>query len=174
MSNDCLFCKIISGDIPSNKVYSDDHVYAFHDINPAAPTHVLVIPRKHLSAVNDRSEEHEPLLGALMAAANRIVAQLEPGRIRLPLCHQHRKPWWPNRFSPSSSHSWRPSLDLASGLNQRSAKPCKAEIASVSASTAPCSVISAVTRRAGVTSKPGLLVLTPGGAVRTRPVARQA
>ena len=76
MSNDCLFCKIISGDIPSNKVYSDDHVYAFHDINPAAPTHVLVIPRKHLSAVNDRSEEHEPLLGALMAAANRIVAQL--------------------------------------------------------------------------------------------------
>ena len=56
MSNDCLFCKIISGDIPSNKVYSDDHVYAFHDINPAAPTHVLVIPRKHLSAVNDRSE----------------------------------------------------------------------------------------------------------------------
>lgn len=76
MSNDCLFCKIISGDIPSNKVYSDDHVYAFHDINPAAPTHVLVIPRKHLSAVNDRSEEHEPLLGALMVAANRIVAQL--------------------------------------------------------------------------------------------------
>lgn len=76
MSNDCLFCKIISGDIPSNKVYSDDYVYAFHDINPAAPTHVLVIPRKHLSAVNDRSEEHEPLLGALMAAANRIVAQL--------------------------------------------------------------------------------------------------
>ena len=76
MSNDCLFCKIISGDIPSNKVYSDDHVYAFHDINPAAPTHVLVIPRKHLSAVNDRSEEHEPLLGALMAAANRIVVQL--------------------------------------------------------------------------------------------------
>jgi histidine triad (HIT) family protein len=76
MSNDCLFCKIISGDIPSNKVYSDDYVYAFHDINPAAPTHVLVIPRKHLSAVNDRSEEHEPLLGALMAAANRIVVQL--------------------------------------------------------------------------------------------------
>ncbi|MGB0442294.1 MAG: histidine triad nucleotide-binding protein [Pseudohongiellaceae bacterium] len=76
MSNDCLFCKIISGDIPSNKVYSDDHVYAFHDINPAAPTHVLVIPRKHLSAVNDCSEEHEPLLGALMAAANRIVVQL--------------------------------------------------------------------------------------------------
>ena len=76
MSNDCVFCKIISGDIPSNKVYSDDQVYAFHDINPAAPTHVLVIPRKHLSAVNDRSEEHEPLLGALMAAANRIVVQL--------------------------------------------------------------------------------------------------
>jgi histidine triad (HIT) family protein len=46
MSADCLFCKIIAGDIPSNKVYSDAHVYAFHDINPAAPTHVLVIPKK--------------------------------------------------------------------------------------------------------------------------------
>ena len=82
MSNDCLFCKIIAGDIPSNKVYSDEHVYAFHDINPAAPTHVLVIPNKHLSAVNDGSEENEALFGKLVLAANKIVAQLgleEPG-----------------------------------------------------------------------------------------------
>ena len=72
MSADCLFCKIIAGAIPSNKVYSDEHVYAFHDINPAAPTHVLVIPKKHLSAVNDGGEENEALLGKLMLAANKI------------------------------------------------------------------------------------------------------
>lgn len=76
MSADCLFCKIIAGDIPSNKVYSDEHVYAFHDINPAAPTHVLVIPKKHLSAVNDGAEENEALLGKLMLAANKIAAEL--------------------------------------------------------------------------------------------------
>ena len=52
MSQDCLFCKIIAGEIPSNKVYSDDDVYAFHDINPVAPTHILVIPKKHLTYVN--------------------------------------------------------------------------------------------------------------------------
>ena len=76
MSYDCLFCKIISGEIPSNEVYSDDQVYAFHDINPAAPTHVLVVPKKHISAVNDSSEDHQSLLSALLVAANRIVTQL--------------------------------------------------------------------------------------------------
>ena len=50
---DCLFCKIIKGDIPSTKVYEDDVVYAFRDINPQAPTHILVIPKAHLSSVND-------------------------------------------------------------------------------------------------------------------------
>ena len=76
MPNDCLFCKIISGEIPSKEVYSNDHVYAFHDINPAAPAHVLVVPRKHVSAVNDQSEEHEALFGALIVAANKIVGRL--------------------------------------------------------------------------------------------------
>jgi histidine triad (HIT) family protein len=76
MSADCLFCKIIAGDIPSNKVYSDEHVYAFHDINPAAPTHVLVIPKKHLSAVNDGGAGNEVLLGKLLLAANIIAADL--------------------------------------------------------------------------------------------------
>ena len=51
--SDCLFCKIIAGDIPSTKVYDDELVYAFRDINPQAPTHILVIPKAHLSSVND-------------------------------------------------------------------------------------------------------------------------
>ena len=73
MSNDCLFCKIIAGEIPSNKVYSDDDVYAFHDINPAAPTHILVIPKKHLTYV---SSAGEALLGKLLLKANQIAADL--------------------------------------------------------------------------------------------------
>ena len=75
MSEDCLFCKIISGDIPSNKVYSDESVYAFHDINPAAPTHILVIPRKHLHNVAASDSDDEALLGKLLLAANKIATQ---------------------------------------------------------------------------------------------------
>ncbi|MBL4728537.1 MAG: histidine triad nucleotide-binding protein [Gammaproteobacteria bacterium] len=76
MADDCLFCKIIAGEIPSNKVYSDDDVYAFHDINPAAPTHILVIPRKHLSYVSSAGEGDEALLGKLLLKANQIAANL--------------------------------------------------------------------------------------------------
>ena len=75
MSDDCLFCKIIAGDIPSNKVYSDDDVYAFHDINPAAPSHILIIPKKHITAVNQADAGDEALLGRLIMRANEIAEQ---------------------------------------------------------------------------------------------------
>lgn len=74
MADDCLFCKIIAGDIPSNKVYSDDDVYAFHDINPAAPTHILLIPKKHLSCVSSAQAEDQALLGKMLLKANEIAA----------------------------------------------------------------------------------------------------
>ena len=74
MSNDCLFCKIIAGEIPSNKVYSDDDLYAFHDINPAAPTHILIIPKKHLTYVNSADEGDEALMGKLLLKAKQIAA----------------------------------------------------------------------------------------------------
>ncbi len=73
MSEDCLFCKIISGDVPSNKVYSDAEVYAFHDISPAAPTHILIIPRKHLTSIAHANEQDEALLGHLLLKANEIA-----------------------------------------------------------------------------------------------------
>lgn len=76
MADDCLFCKIIAREIPSNKVYSDDDVYAFHDINPAAPIHILVIPKKHLSSINAASEDDEALLGKLLLRANQIATNL--------------------------------------------------------------------------------------------------
>ncbi len=73
MADDCLFCKIISGDIPSNKVYEDDDVYAFHDINPAAPTHILIIPKKHLNDITVAEEEDAELIGKLVLRANKIA-----------------------------------------------------------------------------------------------------
>ena len=56
--NDCLFCKIIAGEIPGSTVYEDEKVYAFRDINPQAPVHVLVVPKQHLASANDISEEN--------------------------------------------------------------------------------------------------------------------
>ncbi|NQV71219.1 MAG: histidine triad nucleotide-binding protein [Pseudohongiella sp.] len=73
MSDDCLFCKIIAGEIPSNKVYSDDDSYAFHDINPAAPVHVLVVPKKHICDMQATSDADEALLGNLLLKANKIA-----------------------------------------------------------------------------------------------------
>ena len=73
MSDDCLFCKIIAGEIPSNKVYEDRDVYAFHDISPAAPTHILIIPKKHIAAVKDASSEDAELLGRLTLKAAEIA-----------------------------------------------------------------------------------------------------
>lgn len=73
MAEDCLFCKIIAGDIPSNKVFEDEDVYAFHDIKPAAPTHILVIPKKHLHAVNAANEAEQALLGKVLLTANQIA-----------------------------------------------------------------------------------------------------
>ncbi|OFE12634.1 histidine triad nucleotide-binding protein [Pseudohongiella acticola] len=73
MSNDCLFCRIAAGDIPSQEVYSDEHVYAFHDINPTAPTHILVIPRKHLNSVCDAGPDDEALMGKLLLTGQQIA-----------------------------------------------------------------------------------------------------
>ncbi len=63
--SDCLFCKIIAGDIPSTKVYEDDAVYAFRDINPQAPTHILVIPKAHISGCNDVTAENSALVARI-------------------------------------------------------------------------------------------------------------
>jgi len=78
--DDCIFCKILRGDIPSDKVYEDEDVYAFRDIHPKAPTHVLVIPRRHVPTLSDA--EDEPLLGRLMNRVRMIadeVLKLEAG-----------------------------------------------------------------------------------------------
>jgi histidine triad (HIT) family protein len=75
MAEDCLFCKIAAGGIPSTPVYTDDAFYAFRDINPGAPTHVLVIPRRHIASVADAGPEDADLLGRLLLIGNKVAEQ---------------------------------------------------------------------------------------------------
>jgi len=70
----CIFCKIASGEIPANVVYEDEHVVAFRDLNPQAPTHVLVVPRRHIATLNDVSEEDAALIGRMYLAAKAVAA----------------------------------------------------------------------------------------------------
>jgi histidine triad (HIT) family protein len=74
--SDCLFCKIINGDIPADKVYTDDDVLGFNDINPQAPHHVLFIPKKHISTVNELQAGDAELVGKLYLAAKQHAAEL--------------------------------------------------------------------------------------------------
>ena len=74
--SDCLFCKIISGEIPSNKVYEDDLCYAFYDIDPQAPTHFLVIPKAHIQSVSAVTEENAPVVGHIFAVIAKLAKDL--------------------------------------------------------------------------------------------------
>ena len=69
----CLFCKIASGEIPSTAVYQDERVYAFADINPKAPVHVLIVPREHIDSLAETTPEQNALLGHLMSVAAEIA-----------------------------------------------------------------------------------------------------
>ncbi|MFZ0632501.1 MAG: histidine triad nucleotide-binding protein [Acidobacteriaceae bacterium] len=70
---DCIFCKIVAGQIPSKKVYEDESVFAFHDIDPKAPKHILVIPKKHLASLADVQTSDEAVLGHLLTTAATIA-----------------------------------------------------------------------------------------------------
>lgn len=72
----CIFCKIIKGEIPSKKVYEDDKVIAFHDINPEAPVHVLVIPKEHIQSANAINEENASIVAHIFVVINKIVKEL--------------------------------------------------------------------------------------------------
>ncbi|HLR81726.1 MAG TPA: histidine triad nucleotide-binding protein [Paenalcaligenes sp.] len=75
MSENCIFCKIIEGSLPSTKVYEDDEFLAFKDINPAAPVHILVIPKAHVVSMQDIQEDDAQWLGKMMALAPKIAAE---------------------------------------------------------------------------------------------------
>ncbi|HET6781438.1 MAG TPA: histidine triad nucleotide-binding protein [bacterium] len=71
--DDCIFCRIVSGKIPAQRVYEDEAVLAIRDINPQAPVHLLVLPKKHLASVQDASKQDAPLIGALTLAAVQLA-----------------------------------------------------------------------------------------------------
>ena len=74
---DCIFCKIIKGEIPSNKVYEDEEILAFKDINPAAPIHILVIPKKHITSLIEIKEEDEKLIAKIYSVINKIAKDMQ-------------------------------------------------------------------------------------------------
>lgn len=75
MSADCIFCKIIAKEIPGDILYEDERVIAFKDIQPAAPIHILIVPKKHIPSINEATEEDERLLGHLHLVAKKIAQE---------------------------------------------------------------------------------------------------
>ncbi len=73
---DCIFCKIVAGQIPARKVHEDDELLVFHDIHPWAPVHVLVIPKTHIATLYDAGPGHEGLLGRMLGLAPRLMREL--------------------------------------------------------------------------------------------------
>ena len=78
MSTDpnCLFCKIVAGQIPAQRVHEDEHVIAFHDIHPSAPVHILLVPKLHLVSMMDVQSEHQTLIGHMMVLSARLMRDL--------------------------------------------------------------------------------------------------
>jgi histidine triad (HIT) family protein len=76
MAADCIFCKIARGEVPAKKVFEDDMVVAFHDINPAAPVHVVIVPKAHIPSVNEAGLDNAAGFGRVFAAAARIARDL--------------------------------------------------------------------------------------------------
>lgn len=72
---DCLFCRVANGELPTEIIYEDDTVLAFRDINPQAPTHALVIPKRHIASINHATSDDAELLGSMVLAAKHVAAQ---------------------------------------------------------------------------------------------------
>lgn len=72
---DCLFCRIVAGTIPSKKIHEDEDIFAFHDIRPIAPVHVLIIPKAHIATLYDAGLEHHAALGKMLAVAGRLARE---------------------------------------------------------------------------------------------------
>ncbi len=107
---DCIFCKIVAGRVPAKKVFEDDDLLVFHDIQPWAPVHVLIIPRQHVTTLYDVEARHDALLGRMLGLAPRLMRELgvlngfrtlintgEDGRQEVQHLHMHvmggPRPW---------------------------------------------------------------------------------
>ncbi|BCM23994.1 MAG: histidine triad nucleotide-binding protein [Methylophilaceae bacterium] len=75
MSTDCIFCKIVAGEIPATKVYEDEDVIAFNDIHPIAPVHFMIVPKEHIESLASAEEKHQALLGKILLLAPKLAKQ---------------------------------------------------------------------------------------------------
>lgn len=75
MASDCLFCRIVAGDVPATKVHEDDLVVAIRDVNPKAPTHLLVLPREHIASAAELGDEHTPVVGRIFSVAAELARE---------------------------------------------------------------------------------------------------
>ncbi len=73
--SDCIFCKIVAGDIPCNRIYEDDDVLAFHDIHPVAPVHFMIIPKVHVASLTECAAEHQAVLGKILLLAPKLAKE---------------------------------------------------------------------------------------------------
>ena len=72
---DCIFCRIVKGEIPSKKIFEDGEMFAFHDIHPAAPVHFMIIPKEHVASLAECGDEHAGVLGRMLGMANRLARE---------------------------------------------------------------------------------------------------
>ncbi len=75
MSADCIFCKIVAGEIPSRKIYEDEDIFVFHDIRPVAPVHFMLIPKRHVASLAECDESHQEVLGRILLLAPRLARE---------------------------------------------------------------------------------------------------
>ena len=71
--SDCIFCRIVRGEIPSKKIYEDEVIFAFHDINPIAPVHFMIVPKQHIASLNEADMSHQSVLGHILAKAGELA-----------------------------------------------------------------------------------------------------
>ena len=115
---DCLFCKIIGHEIPATMIYEDERLVALQDINPQAPTHVLIIPRRHIATLNDLTPDDRDLIGAMVqraAAIARDAGHAETGYRTVFNCNERR--WTDGLPYPSAPTRW-PAAELATRIER--------------------------------------------------------
>ncbi len=112
----CLFCRIAAGEIPAKKLHEDDDVIAFHDINPQAPTHVLVIPRKHIPSLDDLTDADAATIGTTIVRASEIARRAQPPADGYRLVVEQRRRRRPDRLPHPRPPPRRTPLHLAAGI----------------------------------------------------------
>ena len=117
--NDCLFCKIIAHKIPSSKVYEDDYTFAFNDINPQAPVHILLVPKIHFSGIHEVSSDKMPVIKKLFDAVSEIVMQKGLAGKRLSFSYEFWRHSRSDRAAYSYAYSQRTRNGLATGMMLR-------------------------------------------------------